>query len=69
MVANSGALKPIVVASASGSIRKVWNTISMEVMPISPRVRCASGRRVRTARMPGTAMIQPAMIGKENKLR
>ena len=62
-VAKIGAVKPIVVASASGSRISAVKLRVMPVNPIADRQTCAIGRLGRMEARPGPAAIQATTIG------
>ena len=69
-VAKMGAVKPMVVASASGSIRRVWKISRMPVTPRAHRHRCTCGRLVFRAEKPsGRVMTQTSTTGRPNRAR
>ena len=70
MVAKIGAVKLMVVASASGRSVRVWKTHRMEATPRALRPRCARGRRVaRPVSPPGWVSTQINTTGRPKKAR
>jgi hypothetical protein len=63
IVANIGAVKPIVVAVANGSTMSAWKAQSIEAIPSAHRPRCAQGLRVRRALIPLLLSAQNSTTG------